>query len=271
MNYIDPSGHNLSNPVPGCTLYDDDYNCVDGVHHGNGNQMHHPDPVDTDALSPAGKKAYQVYKDLWNDKTGWWWFDPDLGGDGQFTIYDFMVLVLAFELQGASANKDFTNAWTEALARSSRTWGTAMHDPKNPKAVLGVNTDLETNTGKINWIFAQTGTFRTYSSFLNPTAKVLNAISAARKALDEIINPSVADWKNGCVGDRPCQVGSNSADAPNLRLWYINDYVAAGCPHYGGSAGFIGSCGKPDKNDFSFVLTLDQLNACGAGNCSKAP
>jgi hypothetical protein len=215
-------------------------------------------------------------KDLWNDKSGWWWFDPILGGDGTFTIYDFVVLVLAFELQGASANNEYTLAWTEALARSSRGWGSAMHDPNDPKAILLANTDLGANTGLSNWIFAQTGTFRTYSSFLNPTDKVLKAIRVTRDALAAIINPSVEfmgashpEWASGWAADRPYQVGSNTRSAPNLRLWYIEDYVGSGCPHYGGSAGFIGHCGL--NEDFSFILTGDQVNACGKGDCPKTP
>jgi hypothetical protein len=98
-----------------------------------------------------------VYKALWNSpKDKSWWTDPALGGDGDFSVKDFVTLVLARELSGAYGNPYFIEPWTEALVRSNKGWQAAQQ-MKFPQA----NLDPATNEGLLNWVFAQSGSGRT--------------------------------------------------------------------------------------------------------------
>ena len=208
--------------------------------------------IDLSLLNYNGRLAYQTYLSLYEYKDGWWWNERVLTGDGDFGVEDFVTLVLYQELFSNHESDIYYDAWTEALSRSSIEWKRYSRE--------GLQTDLGTDEGLLNWIFAQSGTGRrTYKSFIRDYYSTY-ALVMAQTALRMIISPMSYghyDWINGCEElDRPCYVGSN---APGIQLSYINRFYERGCPSFL----LYGGCNDPSVSNFTFILTRRQAIELG--------
>jgi RHS repeat-associated protein len=95
VNLVDPSGH-ASRPSH-------DWECgPDGIYCWNG-YLRAPDIVDKSKLSKksdkilySGEMMYELYLVTWHTD-GWWW--DYFGVEGNFTVDEFLVLILAYEFQ----------------------------------------------------------------------------------------------------------------------------------------------------------------------------
>jgi RHS repeat-associated protein len=257
LMYIDPSGH-VNCYVDSSGL---DY-CVPngGSAPSNATPLPSPEQVDVTTLTQSGKKGYETYVTLFNFSGGWWWKDPNLGGDGFFSIEDFLALILYLELDNWSRDDYLSNAWSEAVVRSFYSWKQAMDGLKNQGEIpSNIATDPSSNAALLNFVMRYTGkdtrtkpsdfVYKLYSPTSMAIPKVLGTINAMRSPTN--------GWGNGCVNSTPCRVGSNSSGS-GPKLSYAQAYVNAGCPHYG--AAFLGSCGNPYEHNFAFIMTADQAS-----------
>lgn len=203
-----------------------------------------PASVDQSRLSYHGQLAYSTYLRLHSDKSGWWWSEPRfVADDGNFDVSDFTALVLYMELDSWHTYPEFHSAWTEALGRSSVEWGRYSRSE--------IATGLDSDEGKLNWIFAQSGLSRLYPESFYRKEDSLPLLSAAIASLDSISSPEL-QWAEGCESlDRPCSVGAN---APSLHLPLIHSFVSGGCQAYL----LDGICGNPETSNFAFILTRRQ-------------
>ena len=264
VNFIDPSGHNAVD----CSYLVQAGAPASAVQACDANTG--PETVDTTTLTDAAKLAYGTYKQLFNvcaaGTPAWWCTNPYLGGDGLFTIDDYVTIILYLELAGLYNDPAWVGAWTQALARHQRDWAGA-----HP----GITTVLSTSEGQLNWITSQTnmgGTFRQDISAFedhgdptkSPGASLSGALPVVTNAWDAIQNPSSVefqgelhpDWERGCYNSNfPCYVGSNNKSGGTLS--YIEAFIDGGCKAYM-FRGKPGSC--VDGGKFAFILTSDQAN-----------
>jgi hypothetical protein len=202
-----------------------------------------PDFVDLDDLNKLGKDAYVLYLELWlSNHSQWWWADPTLGGDGEFTIADFVTMILTMEMGNgysipAQGQYNYKDLWEEALVRH------AYQDWRE-----GINGTGPSNAGILNFINNYSGGFRTsVEAFSSP---VSGAIDIAKATTQAMLDPSVAgEWAKGFASDRPFDVGSHGGNAPaSQQLFYIVEFIESGC-----NTMTFGLCYQ--NKDFTFILT----------------
>jgi RHS repeat-associated protein len=99
----DPSGHYGFTMPTGTQCGPDGIYC-------EGGKYSKPSYVDTSKLtqvdgthSHSGWQLYQKYIDAWFHPDGWWW--RKLGGDGKFTITEFLGILWGYELGGIGGGK----------------------------------------------------------------------------------------------------------------------------------------------------------------------
>jgi hypothetical protein len=232
LNYVDPSGHSQ------CQTQED---CDDMGTTPMGDSGLIPEWVDPDNLDENGTDAYEVYRDLFYNFGGWWWSDPNLGGDGKFTVADFVAMILFEESNGIFLDSRLFAKWKETAVRSFHEWAKGQAD----RFTSG-------SAGLLNYMWSQSGAeTRTASSFdSGPSPSI--GVPAMKGVVSAMLNPASAgypEWAQGCVDDHPCQMGSYNAGSPGL--WYILDFIDHHCqPRWGPLYG--GSC-----NSSSFTFFLD--------------
>ena len=236
--FNDPSGHDLNCGVRGSHAAPEDCAEADPGYTGNVFPTN-PDTLDWNQLSDIGKQHYVTYRDMWSDRsdTAWWWNDLRLGGDGHFSVNDYMAMVLNAELDGMYNKSAYVAEWQESLARLSYT-----------------NNISRTPEGMLNFVAGQVGGIRMYPE--NYYDSSLEGLDTAIETLNTIWNPLVmghGEWMTGCIPGRPCYAGSYTSSS-NRQLYYIDAFIDAGCP-LSHVYSFYGSC----AGDFSFFL--DQGNA----------
>ena len=229
LNYVDPSGHN-----PKCG--------PDGTYCAGGKLRSRTRPtyVDPNKLTSAGLKGYETYLKLFNDSGGWWWDDPNLGSDGNFTVRDFVTMNFYEEVANYYNSPNFS-AWKEALVRSYYSWKQAMPSQKTSG-----------NAGLLNFTYAQAGAkTRTEPSNFDGGYDPSVGLPMIQGLVDAMIDPAGTghrDWAAGCVKDAPCRVGSYSPGGKNLD--YIEEFLSQGCqPSY-----LLDPVGCSKNQPFLFML-----------------
>ena len=190
--------------------------------------------------------AYTTYIKLWNAKDGYWWTNPGLGGDGEFSVKDFIALVLLRELSSQYNDSVYLDAWTELLVRSNRGWQQATSSQYEVRPTH--------NEGLLNWIFAQSGAYTRTDVEDFDGSYYDAAVPVAKGVVEAIINPTTAghpEWESGWAADRPYAVGSYFVGQPyDKQLAYIYSYISAGCPD---AVMLRGPCGSAEN--FTYILT----------------
>jgi RHS repeat-associated protein len=232
--YNDPTGHDLNCGVRGS--YAAPIDCAEA----DPNNTHHvhptnPDTLDITKLDEVGKRHYKTYKAVWNDHSilAWWWYDPRLGGDGHFSINDYMVMVLNAELSGMYDNPAYISDWQEANTRLSYT-----------------NNINRSTIGMLDFIASLVGNIRMLPENYYLENVNITGLDVAIQTLMTIWNPIATghgEWKDGCVAGRPCYPGSHTPGSGKY-LYYIFLFIAAGCQPTTGE--LFGDC----TGRFSFFL-----------------
>ena len=238
INHNDPTGHCLYGNV---WVPDGTKGCYPGGYYA-------PTPlekVDPSQLNSAGANGYNLYSQLWADRSSgaWWWTDKRLGGDGDFSVQDFIAVVLTMELSHGYSNQATFSLWQEALVRhASYNWQ------------YGLSGNGPTSAGLINFMFGYSGTSRTASSFNSPIGGAIGSAITTAKAMIDPSSVGHPEWSQGKIGDRPFDVGSyNHKQPPSMQLGYIYGFIKAGC---NGTTWPGNSCSE--DNNFMFILTADE-------------
>jgi RHS repeat-associated protein len=205
-----------------------------------------PHWVDRRKLTSKGIIAYDTYIKLFNDPTGWWWTDPNLGGDGFFSVKDFVALNFYEEVADYYNSPNFS-AWNEGLVRSFYSWKQAMPSEYTSG-----------NEGLLNFTYAQAGaTTRTGPANFDDDYDESVGIPLMQSLVEAIKDPAGTghrDWARGCIKDAPCRVGSYSPGGPNLS--YIGEFLSEGCqPSYlvdSGCSSYIGFLFILDAEDSAY-------------------
>jgi hypothetical protein len=171
VRYTDPSGHRCV-PKEEC-------------------QTPWPKWVNQDNLTDSGKSAYKTYVLVFNEFSGWWWRDPNLGGDGYLSIEDFVTMNFNEELSDLNEPKVISN-WQQGIVRSFYSWKQAMSDQYTSGDAALLNF-----MGRHNGPNTRT----LPSNFDGPT----DGMSIARDVVDAILDPigtGHSDWAKGCIRRR---------------------------------------------------------------------
>jgi len=118
LKYTDPTGHDAK-----CSI-----------------QCQPLDVLNMGKLSKRGKDLYRTYIKMWNNADGWWW--TTYGGDGAFTIDEFMAINWHYE-QANFGNLDEYNA---AVKNAAASW--SAHACKNAT----FSCDLSSAEGSLNFL-----------------------------------------------------------------------------------------------------------------------
>ena len=208
IKFSDPTGHAYYDPGCDCMVY----------------EPHPPTPAMPDILDDSklfdewtssetkvsGQDNYWLYKQMWSDKTGWWWSDPRFGGDGVFDVWDFIALILFIET-GEMANQDPGDpekgyqAYIEGAVRASQEWCDYM------------GCDASTPEGALNWLagYSQSGA-SLYWDYKNGVKTLHEAFPKienhpADMALEIVYRMQhPGEWATGWEWDRPYGVGNAS-------------------------------------------------------------
>ena len=244
--YIDPSGHA---PANGCSSELDTGNCpVDwdngglddggsGGDDGNGDSTH----VDRSKLTSGGKKAYEIYLQMFYNKNGWWW--RRFGGD--FTLQNFITIGV-FYAEGGAVLADDANAFLsmksglnliDAMSEggSRAYYNYIIYNGLSDSKESLLNWAYENNqsfSGRINGVFSGNngGTMPEQFAY---QFDIKNAMSVANKFFTP--DPS---WKEGMRSFRPFHWGNDDkdltylsqyADDVSMTVWYYrNFYIPTG-------------------------------------------
>lgn len=144
-----------------------------------------PNHVNPNDLTEAGQMAYDVYVELFNNSAGWWWSDPNLGGDGNFSVADFVAMVL-FEESGSTSQAPFFGEWTETNVRGFYQWAKGQ----DAQFTSG-------SAGLLNYMWSTSGrNTRTADSFDGgPNAEI--EVPAMQGVVNAMLNPASANHP-GC-------------------------------------------------------------------------
>jgi RHS repeat-associated protein len=223
--FNDPSGHDLNCGVRGSNAAPED--CEEADPNYTGHVTPGYDYLDPEILTDAGKESYNIYKKLWGDKTGWWWSDPNLGGDGSFTVTDYISLLLILELSGKYVDSVYSSMYIEAMTRNFYTWSSEK-ERLYPGQYATSPSMLE---AILNYTGEYIGNFRGGPGSFTKPMGVNVSIIIARSIISNIQNPSLGghtDWAAGCINGAPCRVGSYTPGYPG-QLDYIDAFISAGC------------------------------------------
>jgi len=114
VNFTDPSGHKCVGESGDCT--ENDGKPI------NGAWIQTPDYLYPEFLAKTrnGVRVYEFYRNLDDNKKGWWW--KAYGSDGHFSIEDFVAMMYGYELDSVVGNSSSTmfSDYQEAMSRNAR-------------------------------------------------------------------------------------------------------------------------------------------------------
>jgi RHS repeat-associated protein len=246
LRYTDPTGHMVANEDGGGVACTVTHTCTQPCSTCGGGGGGNNEPESVDNLTSSGTTGYETYLELYYDPTGWWWTDSNLGGDGQFTINDFVTMNY-YEEGGDYINSPNFAAWQEALVRNYYTWAQAMPSQYTSG-----------DAGLLNFIYAQAGPkTRTGPANFDGGFDPSTGIPVMQDFLNIMIDPvgsGHGDWANGCIVDAPCHVGSHAPGSADLL--YIRTFINSGC-----QPSFLVDPTNSCDFDKSFLFILDAADS----------
>jgi hypothetical protein len=110
VNANDPSGHRCNGEPEECL--DNDGDPINGADWSYvGDLSTSSDPSRPSSIDPAASDAvlslYNIYRQMWLDRGGWWWDEYESGG---FTIWEFMAVMWGYEQQGFPNTQNYATA-----------------------------------------------------------------------------------------------------------------------------------------------------------------
>jgi RHS repeat-associated protein len=233
VRYTDPSGN-----IP-CIDTDESGGCIKDPFWKPSNGATSPNYLDPTMLAKTkhGKKVYNLYKSLHEDKKGWWW--KSYGGDGQFSIWDFIAMMYGYELDVIATDpynyQKVYPDYMEAMVRNSREYC----------EVLGCDSSSAIGAFMHLSYYSQSTQGRAGSETPDMYKFGGNRITSGIDLVAAIRNPAGIghpEWNEGFAPSRPYAVGNGSLFrySPGSWLHKIGGengddpaYVLTGCQFLG--------------------------------------
>jgi hypothetical protein len=189
---------------------------------GEGYPTKPPDRLDgkkyTDSRSP---KLYSKYLRMWRSD-GWWW--DVYGDDANFTMEDFITLVINYEagyLATLKRGSFVVQSYAEALSRNAHQYCIYQNT---------ISCDISTPESRLSWLAGWSSVAKRLVT--GPANLWANPTSNAAFINNSIIDPSSAghpEWATGKEPDRPYNAGNGTLNiemakhmANRGRLWYVS-------------------------------------------------
>ena len=151
-----------------------------------------------------GKEYYEWYKELWRNKSWWWWKTHT-----SFTVWDFITLILHLEIDlvgrpNSSLHKGYPD-YKEGLVRQSYAWCAYVYPHEFPN----------TREGALNWLAGYSQSVKDLVKLKSPIdLKNVDQLKYAGFIVDALRQPidpvTGEDWSKGYSKHEPYGVGNIS-------------------------------------------------------------